>query len=529
MSLDRWKPAVEISKSEEGVVRHLKRVRTLLVFLRKHRHEILDDKFQDELAAMYRDTGAGKEPVAPALMAFATLVQGYLNVSDAEMVRLTVLDLSVQMVLDCVGSTEPAFSQGAFAEFRARFIRADMDRRLLERTIEVAKNTKEFDWKKFPKELRVAMDSTPLEGAGRVEDTFNLLAHAARKVVACSAQVLGWKPERVCAESGSELLLESSIKKALDIDWTDPDAKSDALNRLLAQLDGLQAFLERKLPDALKTPPLKVHVATVEKIRNQNLEPDPGGGGGQRIKDEVARDRRVSIEDTEMRHGRKNKNKLFNGFKQHISAHLDTNLILSCALFPANRAESDAAEPLKRDIERQGLSIGELYIDRGYISSEAVKEILAGHGSVYCKPRHAQNGDLFSKSDFDLNMRDRTISCPGGQTRNFELDSTISFNAHACDVCPLRAMCTAGASGRGRTIKIAADEPLQHRLRKQLQTKAGRGRLRERTTIEHRLAHITRRSGRRAHYKGARKNLFALRRTATVQNLETISRRLVAQ
>lgn len=528
MAIDHWRPNVELSKKEEGVVRHLKRVRTLLVFLRKHRHEILEGAFQDELGAMYRDTGAGKEPVPPALMAMATLVQGYLNVSDAEMVRLTALDLSVQMVLGCLGSTEPAFSQGAFADFRARFVRTDMDRRLLERTIEIAKNTKEFDWKKLPKDLRVAMDSTPLEGASRVEDTFNLLAHAARKVVACSAALLGWKAERVCAEAGSALLTESSIKKALDIDWTDPDAKSEALNRLLVELDHLHSFLQVKLPEALKNPPLKTHVATLEKIRAQNLEPDPGGGGGQRIKDEVARDRRVSVEDAEMRHGRKNKNKLFNGFKQHISAHLDTDLILSCALLPANKPEADAAGPLKRDIERQGLIVGELYIDRGYIGSQAVAEILAARGAVYCKPRNAKNGAFFAKSDFDLNMRDKTISCPGGQTRNFELGGTVFFDADACDACPLRSMCTGGAQGRGRTVQIAADERLQQQLRKQLATKVGRERLRARTTIEHRLAHVVRRAGRRARYKGTRKNLFALRRASTVQNLETIQRRLLA-
>ena len=34
-----------------------------------------------------------------------------------------------------------------------------------------------------PKTLRMAMGSAPLEGAGRVKDTLNLLAHARRKLV----------------------------------------------------------------------------------------------------------------------------------------------------------------------------------------------------------------------------------------------------------------------------------------------------------------------------------------------------------
>ena len=39
--------------------------------------------FQHELEAMYRDTGAGKEPHPPALMAMVLLLQSYAGASDA--------------------------------------------------------------------------------------------------------------------------------------------------------------------------------------------------------------------------------------------------------------------------------------------------------------------------------------------------------------------------------------------------------------------------------------------------------------
>src|SRR5215204_1417673 len=71
---------------------------------------------------MYRTTGAGKDARPPAMMAMAMLVQGYLRISDAEMIELTVLDLRVQMVLGCLGADEPPFSQGALQEFRERVI-----------------------------------------------------------------------------------------------------------------------------------------------------------------------------------------------------------------------------------------------------------------------------------------------------------------------------------------------------------------------------------------------------------------------
>jgi Transposase DDE domain/Transposase domain (DUF772) len=523
MTITRWNPPVAPTRQETFLLKRLDRVRKLLGFLREHRHELFDDAFQDDLASMYRDTGAGKVAVPPAMMAMGTLVQGYLGVSDAEMIELTVVDLRVQMVLGCLGADEPAFSQGALQEFRERLISADMDRRLLERTVELAKTTKAFDHRKLPKTLRVAIDSSPLEGAGRVEDTFNLLAHAARNVVGCAASLLGWTDEKVCVQAGIPLLLDSSIKKALDIDWNDGVEKAEAIKTFTRQLDALQSWIERRLPEEIKEPPLKDHVEALEQIRTQDLEPDPSGGGS-RIRDGVAEDRRVSIQDKEMRHGRKSKSKRFNGFKRHIAADVDRGLILACALTSANRPEDEAMPSLTVDMERQGLAVDHLLIDRAYINSKLVDDVLGRRGKIVCKPWKSHNRDLFPKSAFNLNLRDRTIECPNGQVQRFSLGTVVEFDPDVCDRCPLRAKCTTAERGNGRSVAIAENEQLQQRLRKQIQTPAGREALRERTMIEHKLAHISQRQGNDARYLGVRKNTFDLRRASAIQNLETLHR-----
>jgi hypothetical protein len=218
---------------------------------------------------MYRATGAGKEPVCPAMMSMAALMQGYLSVSDAEAVELTVVDLRWQMVLDRLGSTEPVFSQGAFQEFRERMIRHDLDRQIMEKTIALARSSGAFDFRKLPKTLRVAIDSMPLEGASRVEDTVNLLAHAGRKIVDCVAALLAWPRERVCKEAGIPLLAESSVKKALDYTWSDPEDKAEAVSLLVMQLTSLERWLGKQLPEALKQPPLSENIETLHQILKQ--------------------------------------------------------------------------------------------------------------------------------------------------------------------------------------------------------------------------------------------------------------------
>jgi hypothetical protein len=528
MAFERWTPRQDHTKQEEHLLRRLRRTRKLFAFLRDHRQKLFDGAFQSELESMYRDTGAGQEPVPPALLAMIVLLQSYMGVSDAEAVELTVVDLRWQMVLDRLGATAPACGQGTLVDFRGRLIRTDMDRRLLERTVEMARQTKAFDWKKLPKNLRVAIDSSPLAGAGRVEDTINLLGHAARKVVECAAELLHRTADRVARQAGIPALLEASVKRALDTEWSDPGAKVEALNTLVQQLDSLHAWLQRKLPEELGKPPLKDHLDTLTQIRTQDLEPDPNGGGGTRIREGVAAERRVSIEDPEMRHGRKSKSKRFNGYKRHIATDLDTDLILACAVTPANRPEEEAAPILKADLERQGRRIAEMHVDRGYIASPVIGDVLAEGGDVICKPWVPRNGKLFTKTDFKINMRDRTITCPVGEVERIDLGADVEFDPQACTRCRLRTKCTTAAPGNGRTVTIADNELLQHKLRKLMSTPIGRERLRERVAIEHRLAHLGRRQGRHARYCGTRKNLFDVRRAAAVLNLEVLDRRIVA-
>ena len=151
----------------------------ILCLLRERRHELLDTALQDTLARAYSPEPGGKEPVEAGLLALATLLQAYCNVSDRDAVELTVMDKRWQMVLDGLDAEQPPFSQGTLFNFRMRLIQHNLDKTLLERTVALAEQTGGFG----ARQLRAVLDSTPLFGAGRVEDTFNLLGHALRKVV----------------------------------------------------------------------------------------------------------------------------------------------------------------------------------------------------------------------------------------------------------------------------------------------------------------------------------------------------------
>lgn len=506
-----WSFPMEISPAEERVLGKCKKAK-LFILLRQYRHELFDETFQRELIGMYPDRKRGKAAIPPALLAMVTLLQAALGMSDEDAVECAAMDRRWQMVLGTLGQEEAPFSQGSLFHFRQRLIVAEMDRRLLERTVELARRTGVFGHAA----LRAAFDASPLFGAGRVEDTFNLIGHAVRDVLRTVAKRLEVDVETAAQRTGVPLVAGSSLKAALDIDWDDPAQKRAALNELLGQIRSLGAFLESELQEDLKQPPLSKQWATVGQILSQDLEPDPDHGG-MRIRRGVAPDRRISIADGEMRHGRKSKAVRFDGYKRHIALDVESRLILGVSVTPGNRPEGEAAGVLFRDIEQQGLCVEELLIDRGYLAAQAVDERRRAGLPVRCKAFPLRNAGLFTKADFNLNFAAARVICPAGHARPLEFGRSAHFPASACDPCAQREQCTKARCGRH--LSIHPQELFLSELRSAQRTPEGRALLRRRVPVEHGHARLGQTQGHKARYKGIRKNLFDLRRHAAVANI----------
>lgn len=209
MSIPRWTPPQTLSDKETKLLARHKRSRKLFVFLRLYRHELFDDTLETELESIYRSTGAGKLPCPPALLAMAMLLQGYERLSDSDAVEHTASDARWQMVLDRMRDDEPAFAQSTLVDFRARLISSDMDRRILERTVELARKTGHFDYKKLPQTLRVAVDSAPLRRPSwrrisRRKISRSLSCKSTRRTWTALWRSLYEEPEtRCCADRGS--------------------------------------------------------------------------------------------------------------------------------------------------------------------------------------------------------------------------------------------------------------------------------------------------------------------------------------
>jgi len=508
-----WQPPVPLSVSEATIVRRVRRAK-LFVFLRQERHLILDAAFQEELATMYADAPQGQPPVSPALLALATIVQAYFGVSDDEVVEACVMDRRWQLVLACLDCADAPFSKGTLVAFRERLIAADLDRRLIERTVERAKESKGFGHS----QLRVALDSSALWGAGQVEDTLNLLGHALRKAVGMLARQQGWEVAQMAGTLGVPLLGAPSLKAALDADWDDPTTLPWALSQVLAALGTVEAAVAQQ-PASPAQQAAQAAVTVARQVVAQDVEADPAGA--PRLRRGVARERRISVEDGEMRHGRKAASRLIDGYKRHVARDLDSGLVRAVGLTAANAPEASVTPAIAADLACQEGTLRELHIDRAYLASHLVAE-RTEELTIFCKAWPVRNGDHFPKTAFSLDWEAGQLTCPAGATLPFRPGSIVHFPTATCAACPLRVQCT--SSSRGRTVSIHPDEALLAELRARQHTPAGRAALRERVGVEHTLAHIGHWQGPRARYIGLRKNLFDLRRMAVVSNLHDLMR-----
>jgi hypothetical protein len=521
-----WNPAVEISPAEAKILK-LCQKQKLWGFLRKHRHLLLDEEMRLALRGMYAASGRGK-PVCPERLALAFVLQVAFHVPDHEVPTLTAVDRRWRMVLDCLDEEldETAFSQGSVFHFRERAREHGFMRRLLEKTVVLAEDTRGFSHKR----LRVMIDSSPLMGAGRVEDTFNLIGRAIAQLVAVAAVETGREEVELVEQLELTVVSAKSVKAALDVDWRLPTARAEALQILLGQFDRLRSWLSDQFTaERLSGPPLGEAVALVERLVEQDTEPDPDDPtGGRRVR-HGGKDRQISISDPDMRHGRKSSKRPFAGYKRHLSVDADIpGLVRSVRVLPANVREYAAAEPLLVQVEERH-DLAELHFDRGYLPAEGIHRRRAAGLRVVSKPPtppKSKDG-RFGKADFDIDVAGGLVTCPAGAVQEVKQGKSrayAAFSAAGCRGCDSADRCLP-ASGR-KVVTLHHREALHQQMAAELATFRGRADRRERVLVEHALARLGAVQGTRARYRGLAKNQTHAEACAAVANLYVLGRLL---
>jgi hypothetical protein len=363
------------------------------------------------------------------------------------------------------------------------------------------------------------LDSTPLFGAGRVEDTVTLLGHALRQAVDRAAQDLGPSAAAGVEAAGLPWVGHRSLTAARDLDGGKPSARARALHLVLEEVARWQHWLEQHHTLAAQDPPSQEGMETITQLRTQETAPDPAGGpGGRRLKPPVASDRRISIAEQARRHGRTSSANTCHGFTEHVAVARESTVIREVVVRPATEPEPAAVE-LRAETLEQAPGLLQREIALGSMASPRSAPWAEQGVDMSARP-WPHVGPLCTKEAFTLAVVGMPGTCPGGQSVPMVPGKQAQLPATACAACALRAQCPTATYGQGSSVSIREDEPFQQTLRATMKTPRGRASLRTRTAVEHTMAHQLAHQGRRARDKGWRKNQFDGRRHAAVSNLQ---------
>jgi hypothetical protein len=210
--------------------------------------------------------------------------------------------------------------------------------------------------------------------------------------------------------------------------------------------------------------------------------------------------------DPEARHGRKSRNRRFDGYKSHFSVDPDSELIDEVAVTPANAADAAAVGELLGDGGEEGerpLVFG----DSAYAGPDTIAELNEAGYEVIAKVPPATNRDgRYTKDDFRIDLAANRVTCPAGVTVAVRVgadgEGRAQFGA-ACAACPLRERCT--TSPLGRTVSIHPKEAVLQRAKRLQATPEWRDAYRQiRPRVERKIAHFVRAAwgGRRARTRG---------------------------
>jgi Transposase DDE domain/Transposase domain (DUF772) len=475
----RW---CEAALAEGSVYRFLARERARL--------------FPPELFAdLFEPTG--RRSVPPSILAVVMVLQRLEGLSDREAADRFAFDVRWRYaagVADAVAGEETAsFAHTVLVDFRARLRRSADPDRIFRVTCQLARQVGLVG-------VRRVLDSAPLEDAVTTQDTVTMLRGAIRGLLRACPPALEAKVRALLQRADD---YRAPGKPACD--WTDRAAREALVDALVR--DAYRAHYA--LRDQRLDPRVAEAAALLATVTGQDIEETTDGRF--RIFEGTAPDRVISTADPQARHGHKTAAHGFDGYKGHIAADPDSEIITAAEVSTATSGDAVVAPRLLDDLVQgqggRGAAQAVVYGDSAYGTGAHLAWLAQHRLRPMVKTQlPTAPGGRFAKDRFRIDLQAGTVTCPARVTVAITPARRGGGQARfgiACSVCPLRQACTSSVGGR-----VVAVHPHEAALA------AARARQRDpgwladyratRPKVERKLAHLLRRrhGGRRARVRG---------------------------
>lgn len=458
-----------------------------------------------DFPAHHQEQG-GSDAYCPVLLSKLVLLQRHHSWSDRETVHRARCDMAVKAALG-LGLDQDGPSQPTLCRHRLKMQQRQLDQLYMERLLHLLRTLNLVQ-----KDEAVAVDSMPIDGAGQVLDTYNLLGAGIRLALRRLGEHTGQGTAQVAKRLGMLVYLERSIKgnSGLGIDWESEQGRRALLEKLVQDALRLQQEMSQAAPVSAKPEPATDSGAA-------ELPPEPADDGGAAaapscgsdcpnaapqavsplqqscaqleqillhdvefcadgkvlgIRQQAAGDRLISVTDPDMRHGRKSASVLIAGYKVQVVASVLLGFILLTRVMRANRPDGQALPRMLDALRARGFLPKAVLGDHAYGTLANHHDIQqrrqqGQHIELYARMPRPENGGRLTKDQFEVDFEKRQLRCPSGQlqplsryaSRDGRSGWLFEFPAATCRSCPLQKQCVSPKSQDGaRSVFVVPED-----------------------------------------------------------------------
>ncbi|WP_082021125.1 IS1182 family transposase [Geobacter anodireducens] len=460
---------------------------------------LIDDK---QFESMYCKNN-GRPPISPALLAMATILQHYRDLSDREMERACMFDIEIKYALGLQLDERP-FDHSSLGDFRKRLLENGKEKETFDRILAHLINAG-----LIKKDEIQRIDATHVLADVAIPTMVTLVKKGIYEIL---------KPLTKRHKD-----VHSEIEKEIDLkEYSKQEVNHDAPGRL--DIDNRKQKLVDVVNDARKVLKhvkgikgddiLSRRVDLLKRILQENITEDETGIPKERDHKNKPQDILVSPVDPDARYGAKSNTKRFTGYKANITETVESRFITNIKPMRGNRHDgSNMVEAVIEQKHQHGLQPAKLVGDTAYGDGIARKD-LQNEGTIVVaqlKTVNDRTKAIYPKSMFDYDEANNLLTCPAGITvkqsywdRQKEI-RTFHFPMTECGKCPRKTECTNSKDGR-RTVGISKVNKELREAEIYNRTDQFKADMKLRQAVEGKLSELVRYHGmRRARYRGLNK------------------------
>lgn len=467
-------------------------------FYRKLR-EIVEPLIQDkQFETMYCEDN-GRPAIPPALLAMATVLQFYKNLSDREMERTCMYDIEVKYALGLRLNERP-FDHSSLGDFRKRLLENGKEKEIFDRILAhlveqglIQKDEiQRIDATHVIADIAIpTMVTLVKKGIYEILKSLKRRHEGTFKKIEGEIKLSEYSKEKINLEAPGRMDVEKKKRKLVDV-------VNDA-HVVLRHVKGIKGNRN-----------LKKGIELLRRILQENIEEDEEGNPKEKEYKEKPKDILVSPVDPDARYGAKSGKKRFTGYKATITETVNSRFITNIKAMSGNRRDGDTAVAAVIEQRSHGIIPPKVIGDAAFSDGSYRKDLKENNTEVVAplRDKNTKSRGVYPKSMFQYDEKKQTLTCPQGVTAKPNYydsqkgGATFHFPMRACNRCPVQKECTNDKDGR-RTVGITRVYKELTEAERYNCTEQFKEDMKLRPPIEGKVSELTRYHGlRRARYRG---------------------------